>query len=200
MNFDPSPQMNFKPTGTGPRMNFAPSNHGTPAHQPMPGVHLGPPISTQFGRSIDSLASLPAPPARGGGGGASLLLPFKIRDISPDEETPTIKVVFGTVMDVTPSNVETDLEPGDDAINTIYLEVTINAAGQVTAAAVTVSTGPLPTNDTYAAYILIGYVTVAAGVITLINQSLYFSQGFKACDRDTADPETTPGSYQFFVR
>ena len=58
-----------------------------------------------------------------------------------------------------------------------------------------------PADTTYHAYLLVGTAAVDVdGLISLIEQSLYFSQGFKACDRDPEDPATTPGSYQFFVR
>lgn len=148
-----------------------------------------------FGLELDQIKS---PLASGGGG--TMVLPFSITDVSPDAMTPTINVVFGTVMDIPPTDIATPIEIDDDETNTVYLENTLDADGNVTASAVMFTTGALPDSDDDTAILLIGIVVVASGVITSISQSLYFSQGFKACDRDPGDPATTPGTYEFFVR
>lgn len=149
-----------------------------------------------FDRSVDR-----NPTAQGGGGGAGgdITLPFKITDTSPDISTPTINVVYGTVMDIEPTDIATDIAITDDNTNTVYLDNTLDTAGNVTASAVTVGTSGLPSNSTSHAYLLIGVCVVASGAITT-SQSLYFSQGFKACDRDEAADPPVDGTYEFFVR
>ena len=179
-------------------MAVHPSVYATPKTQAMPRVRLGPPISPLLDRSVDRLEPPPVG-GGGGGGGAPVVLPFKMKDASPDVAHPKVNVVTGTVMDFTPTGIATDTALTDNATNTVYLDCTIDAAGLVTAVAMSISTSGKPADSTYHAYLLIGTATVASGVVTLA-QSLYFSQGFKACDRDSGDPATTPGSYQFFVR
>lgn len=136
----------------------------------------------------------------GTGVGASTTdLPFIITDATTTPGTPTINVVYGTVMDLEPTDIATDIELNDDDVTIIYLENTLDSPGNVTASAIQTTTGALPAHSAFTAIKRIGTVTTVGGVITLINQALYFSQGFKACDRDVADPTTTRGTYEFFV-
>jgi hypothetical protein len=127
-------------------------------------------------------------------GGGAFAFPFEI-----SVGTATFTVRYGTVEDIAPTDIATPIAWTDDATNTIYLDCTLDADGFVTAAAVSVSTTGVPADTYDHAYKLIGEVIVADGVVTTVNQSLMFSQGFQACNRDPEDPETTPGSYQFFV-
>lgn len=157
--------------------------------------NLSDPRRPGFGLELDQIKS---PLASGGGG--TMVLPFTIKDVSPDASTPTINVVYGTVMDIPPTDIATDIALTSSATNIIYLENTLDADGNVTASAVMVTTGSLPASDDDTAILLIGTAVTTGDVIATIDQSLYFSQGFKACDRDPADPATTPGTYQFFVR
>ncbi len=147
-----------------------------------------------FSREMDQIKS---PPPSGGG---AITLPFTVKDTSPDTSTPTINVIYGTVMDLPPTDIATDIALTDDATNTIYLDNTLDSAGNVTASAVMVTTGSLPASSGFSAILLIGVAVAASGVIASISQSLYFSQGFSCCGRDSADPDTTPGVYEFFVR
>lgn len=155
--------------------------------------NLAPAKIPGFGFELDQIKSPPP------GGGGDITLPFKIDDVSPDTDTPTINVVFGTVMDITPTDIATDLMLTDDATNTVYLDNTLDSDGNVTASAVSLTTGSLPASTDSSAILLIGVCVVASGVIA-ISQSLYFSQGFSCCGRDPDDPSTTPGTYEFFVR
>jgi hypothetical protein len=134
-----------------------------------------------------------------GAGGGSVILPFHLSDVSPDISTPTINVLYGTVMDIAPSAIGTDIALTDDATNTVYLDCTLDASGVVTAVDLLVNTTGKPADASDHAYLLVGTAVVASGVITL-DQSLMFSQGFSSCGRDPADPSTTPGTYEFFVR
>jgi hypothetical protein len=150
--------------------------------------------STRFDRQIDRLPTA----AAAGGGGGEMVLPFKIVDVSPDEDTPTIKVTYGTVMDILPTDVDTDLACA--ATMTFYLDCTIDTVGVVTA--VELANGAsVPANSDTHAYLLVGVVTITGTVVSAISQSLYFSQGFKACDRVVVDDVVTVrGTYEFFVR
>ncbi len=156
---------------------------------------VGPAQVAKFAPTVDGFSSEWVKTS----GGGSVNLPFLIQDVSPDAMTPTINVLYGTVTDIAPTDIGTDIVLTDDATNTIYLSCTLDSDGIVTAAALLVATTGLPASDSSTAIKLVGVATVASGVITLINQSLFFSQGFQACGRDPDDPETTPGVYQFFV-
>lgn len=145
----------------------------------------------QFGRSIDR-----TPPPTGGGSAFSF--PFQINDVS-EEMDPKVNVRFGTVEDIAPTDVGTDLAMSDGETNIIYIDCTLDAEGIVTAASLEVDIGSLPADLWDHAYKLIGYVTVTGGEVEEILQSLMFSQGFAPCGRDVDDPETTPGVYYFFV-
>lgn len=164
-------------------------------------LDLGPlaQIIANLQKSAGTIIGTTAGGGGGGGGGGSVLLPFTIQQIN----TTTINVRYGTVMDIPPTNV------GDNAdvtaittggTVTVYIDNTLDASGVVTASSLEASSGSLPTSDDTHAYLLVGTVVVAGSVITTINQSLYFSQGFSCCGRDPGDPETTPGIYEFFVR
>lgn len=141
-----------------------------------------------FGFEFDTIKS-----TAGGGGGVTL--PFKISRVNNTD----INVIFGTIMDLTPTDVATDITLSNGT-NQIYLENTLDADGNVVASAVMTTTSSLPASDADTAILLIGVVVMASSVITTISQSLYFSQGFSCCGRDPADPSTTPGIYEFFVR
>lgn len=150
--------------------------------------------STRFDRQIDRLRG----PDPAGGGSGDMVLPFKIVDVSPDASTPRIKITYGTVMDILPTDVNVVLTPATGT-ETYYLACTISVAGAVTAAALL--TGTIPSDSDTLAHILVGTVTRTGTVVTAINQSLYFSQGFKACDRVVVDDAVTVrGIYEFFVR
>lgn len=150
----------------------------------------------QFMRSVDTIPSARAVGAVGGAG-AEMDLPFKIKDVS--DTVAKAYVVYGTVTDIEPTDIATNITLTADATNTLYLECTLDTDGLITAAAVMVATTGLPTSTWDTAIKLIGTAITAGTAIMTINQSLYFSQGFQACGRDVADPETTPGTYQFFV-
>lgn len=113
----------------------------------------------------------------GGGGGTLVEFPFQITAGSS-----TFTVRYGTVEDIAPLNVGTTLFPTNNATNTVYINCDV-AGGNVTAAAINLTTGSLPSDNPSSgkAYKLVGQVVVASGLITAVNQSLMFSQGFAEC-------------------
>lgn len=133
-----------------------------------------------------------------GSGSGGLQFPFQIIFVN---ET-TINVRYGTVMDIPPTDVGVDADVTaitTSGTATVYIDNTLDAAGNVTDSAMALSATGKPADTSDHAYKLVGEVIVVASAITTINQSLMFSQGFKACDRDSGDPVTTPGTYEFFV-
>lgn len=168
-----------------------------PPVPPVPAARLvrpPPPDDADFATTNQILATQ----AVGGAGGGPGLdtYPFKI---VPGSAPLKVKVSYGTVEDIEPTDIDTDIEIDDDSTdNWLFLECTLDADGQVTGGTVQLQGSP-PSDSGSAAYKLIGRVETAGGVITKINQSLYFSQGFAACGRDPDDFNTTPGSYHFYV-
>jgi hypothetical protein len=126
-------------------------------------------------------------------GVAVLTHPFQIQNFYAN-----IKVRYGTVNDLAPSGLAANVTPNNTATSNVWINCTLAANGVLTAAALQVSTSALPAASTYQAYKLIGQVTVAENVVTSINQAVTHSMGFYACDRDDADPATTPGTYEFW--
>lgn len=151
--------------------------------------------TTQFDRQIDP------PFGTGGGGGAPTDIQFPFQ-ITESATALNVKVRYGTVMDIAPTDVATDLALTDDATNYIYIQNTLDVDGNVTASAIGVNTTGLPANDTDNAYILIGNAVCAAGAVTLINQAITHSLRFAACGRTNNGGEppvvTADGSYEFW--
>ena len=136
--------------------------------------------------------------AGGVGGGTSVtatnsgFLPFGINDTSTNNNAALINVRYATVGGIVPAGIATDISVS--ANTTLYLNITIDNNATVTAASVNTGAVPSPNTSTKA-YALIGNVTVASNIVTVIDQSLLFSQSFVACNRNTSDPTTTPGTY-----
>jgi hypothetical protein len=115
-------------------------------------------------------------------------------------DTENVRVRTGTVGGILPTSVNTSIDvSGTDGTWYIFIDATIDSAGDVTAAAISSNTTGVTADSSTHAYYLIGTVTVAAAVITAVAPTLAFSQEFAACGRDPADPTTTPGTYSFFV-
>jgi hypothetical protein len=147
-----------------------------------------------FDRSIDRLKTEAA-----GGGGGGIIPPLYLQESATDPTTK-VNVKYGTVGGIVPTTVATDITvSGTNGTWYIFIDATIDAAGDVTAATISSNTTGVTTDSDTHAYYLIGTVTVASSVITAINPTLMFSQEFAACGRDSADPTTTPGIYYFFV-
>lgn len=129
------------------------------------------------------------------GGGGNVSLPFQIKDTSPNANFASVNVRFGTIGANIPTGVGTDFTLTIPNSNTtFYANITIDNNAAVTA--VTINTGAVPSpNTSTKAYSLIGNVQVVNNIVTVIDQSLLFSQSFVACNRNTSDPTTTPGTY-----
>lgn len=133
---------------------------------------------------------------------ADLVHPFLITDTSTGG-TATAQVRFGTVNDVEPTSLATDLALTSAAVWRIYLDATLSAAGAVTAAAIVAATGAQPADSDTHAYITLGLVTVAADgggfAVTDVDQAATHSLRFGACGRVVTEGSvTTRGTYQFW--
>lgn len=116
-------------------------------------------------------------------------------------DTENVKVTFGQVNGITPTDVNTSIDvSGTDGTWAIYLHADLGADGVPTAVEVlSSSAGTVPSDDADNSYILVGQAVVASSLITTVNTSLAWSQTFTTCGRDSADPETTPGTYFWLV-
>ncbi len=137
--------------------------------------------------------------AGGGGGSGNVALPFQINDTSPNANFASVNVRFASVGSIVPAGIATDINLTIPNSNTsIYLNITIDNNATVTAASI--NTGSLPSpNTSTKAYSLIGNVRVINNIVSVIDQDLLLSQSFVACNRNTADPSTTPGTYYLQV-
>lgn len=135
----------------------------------------------------------------GSAGGSATVLPFQISDTSTNNTAARANVRFGTIGGIVPTGVGTDFTLTIPNSNTtFYANITIDNNATVTA--VSINTGSVPTpNTSTKAYSLIGNVQVVNNIVTVIDQSLLFSQTFVACNRNTSDPTTTPGTYYLQV-
>lgn len=126
-------------------------------------------------------------------------LPFQINDTSANANIATVNVRFGTIGAIVPTGVGTDFTLTIPNSNTtLYANITIDNNATVTS--VSINTGSVPTPNTATkAYSLIGNVQVVNNIVTVIDQSLLFSQSFVVCGRNNADPNTTPGTYYLQV-
>lgn len=129
------------------------------------------------------------------GGNANVAYPFQISQL----DTTNINVRFGTVSDLNVGNVATNLIFNTTGNFALYINAVIDNNGVVTNANIQWQANTKPADTYNYAYKLVGYVGVGSNVISNIFQSLWFSQAFKTCDRNTADPATTPGSFNWYV-
>lgn len=130
-----------------------------------------------------------------GGGAANVRLPFQINDTSPNANFASVNVRFATIGNNVPEGIGQDINLSIPNSNTtIYLNITIDNNATVTAASINTGSVPSP-NTATKAYSLIGNVQVVNNIVTVIDQALLFSQTFVACNRNTSDPATTPGTY-----
>ena len=126
-------------------------------------------------------------------------LPFGISDTSPNANFASVNVRFATVGNNIPAGIGTDVTLTIPNSNTtFYLNITIDNNAFVTACSINTGAVPSPNTSTKA-YSLIGNVRVINNIVSVVDQSLYYSQTFVACNRNTADPATTPGTYYLQV-
>lgn len=138
----------------------------------------------------------------GPGRTSSLVHPFKITDTSA-AGAANCQVRFGTVNDVTPTGIATDLSLTSAAVWRVYLDATLDATGSVTAAVVTKAIGAQPGDSNTHAFTTLGLVTVVSDSgalsVSTIDQAATHSLRFYACGRVVdSGTVTTRGTYQFW--
>jgi len=105
------------------------------------------------------------------------------------------QVRFGTINDVTPTGIATNLSLTSAAVWRVYLNATLNDAGAITAAAVTAATGAQPADTRTHAYVTLGLVTVVSGLsVSQIDQAVTHSLRFCASGRTGS----VDGTYNFW--
>lgn len=146
--------------------------------------------TAQFGRDIDKIESPPP-----GGGGGKLEYPFQIQKVDDD----TVNVRFGTLNDIAPTNVATDIDVTGTDTFTFYLDVEVDLDGVVIAVTLSNGTAGQPADADYHGYITLGTVGVVSSVIAIINQAATHSLRMAMCGRVVTDGSlTTRGTYEFW--
>ena len=131
--------------------------------------------------------------AKGGGGTVTLEHPFQIYDGTAANQ---IKVRYGTLQDIEPTDVGTDVTLATDDTHDIYLDVEVDLAGTVIAA--TLATGTKPADEDYHGNILLGTVEVYESTVIAINQACTHSLRLAMCGRTDDEVDLlTRGTYDF---
>ncbi len=178
-------------------MSFSISNVGEPyfpsapagAVIPTPDVASQQP-STRFDKQIDRIDSPPAAPGKAG-----FQFPFQINKIDP----ATVNVRYGTLMDIPPANIATDIPLTVDGTNTFYLDVEVDIDGVVIAVTLSNGTSGQPADTDYHGYITLGSVILTSGIITGINQAATHSLRMAMCGRVVSSGAlVVPGTYEFW--
>lgn len=131
-----------------------------------------------------------------GGAGATFTPPLYLVQV----DTENVKVTFGQVNGITPTDVNTNIDvSGSDRTWNIYIHVTLDDEGDVTDAEIVGVDSGVPADDAFNAYRLVGQADVSGSVITDFRTSSAWSQTFVACGRDIEAPETIPGTYYWVV-
>ena len=144
----------------------------------------------------------------GGGGSVTIEHPFEIRDFSiaySAEPAVTaeaiIQVRFGTLNDITPTDVDTDfsLVTASSTYN-VFVKATVGVDGICTAAAVDATTAAVPADTWQYGYLKIGEVDVNdAQVVTEIRQACTHSLRLAMCGRVVDGASLTArGTYEFW--
>jgi hypothetical protein len=146
--------------------------------------------TAQFGKDIDVIRGDPA------GGGGPPKHPFQILKVDDD----TINVRYGTLQDIAPTNVATDIDLSTDGTHTVFLDVEIDINGVVLAVTLSTATTGQPADSDYHGYITLGDVVVASAVITTINQAATHSIRTAMCGRVVSEGPTLDarGTYEFW--
>ena len=149
----------------------------------------------QFDRSIDEIIQ----PAAGGGG---IQFPFQLQNtstVSGGSPVPKVNVRYGTVMDVEPTNCETDLALTAGQTTIVYIHVVVDINGVMLSTEILTATSQ-PADTSYDGYITIGNVVVdGGGNVTSVNQAMTHSLRMAMCGRVvTGGVLTTPGTFEFW--
>ncbi len=146
--------------------------------------------STRFDKQVDRIDSPPAAP-----GIANFQFPFQIRKVDDD----TVNVRYGTMQDIAPTNIATDIDVSGTDTFTFYLDVEIDIDGAVIGVTLSNSTTGQPVDDDYHGYITLGTVVVDSDVITEINQAATHSLRTAMCGRIVESGVlTAPGVFEFW--
>lgn len=132
----------------------------------------------------------------GGGGASAIQYPFQIQKIDND----TVNVRFGTLNDITPTNVATNIDVSGTDTFTFYLDVEVDIDGAVIAVTLSSATTGQPADDDYHGHITLGTVVVVSDIITTINQAATHSLRMAMCGRVVSAGPTldTRGTYEFW--
>jgi len=138
----------------------------------------------------------------GVGGPVIIVHPFLVSNASAGTAA-NVTVQSGSVNDVIPTGIAPTLQSLTSAGTwRVYLDCTVDASGTVTAVAVGVVNGEQPANSPAHAYITLATVAVGAITggfsVTSISQLATHSLRFEACGRDSGNPDSTPGAYNFW--
>lgn len=135
----------------------------------------------------------------GGGGGGAITHPFQLTEVTGGAN-PAIIARYGTCMDVVPTNVDETFDTlTDNMTNVICLEVTVATDGSFVSATMISEDTTQPADTDTEAYITLGTVVLASGVITEINQACTHSLRFATCGREfTGEVVDVRGTYEFW--
>ena len=146
----------------------------------------------QAERSVDFPGGDDSP----GGGGSFPLPPLLFSKV----DSTNVIVSLGTVNGIIPTGVATNIDvSGTDGTWSIYLHATLGSDGIPTAVEILSGTTGVPADDSSNSYMLLGQAVVVSAVITSAAATLWMSQTFVTCGRNSADPTTTPGTYYWQV-
>lgn len=136
----------------------------------------------QQNRSVDSFPKQTGT-ASGGGGTTTGDWPLKLVAV----DTQNVLVKLGTVAGFTPTNVATNIDVhGTNGAWTIYMHATLSGTSVTAVAVATDNTGgAVPSDDATNSYRLIGSVTVAGSVITVVQPSMAWSMNLTVCTAGT---------------
>lgn len=124
--------------------------------------------------------------------------PFQIYDTSTSMVTQA-HVRYGTLNDVEPTNVDTDIALTSDGTWTFYLNVTVDVNGLMTAVELDIALTGQPADSSNNGYITLGQVIVLSGAITTINQAATHSLRMAMCGRVVVGGTlSVQGVYEFW--
>lgn len=132
------------------------------------------------------------------GGGTAFEHPFQILDASSGA-TPKVNIRYGTMMDVVPTNVATDISLSAGT-SYFYLKNQVDINGLFVGSVLITSGSSQPADDDTYGYITLGRAIVAGTSITEIEQAATHSLRMAVCGRTlsggTAILDT--GQYEFW--
>lgn len=138
-----------------------------------------------------------SPPPGGGG----IEFPFQLQDASTGGGSPVAKinVRYGTLQDVVPTNVATDISLSNSSTYYFYIDLQIDIDGVFVAATLVASTSAQPADADYHGYITLGEADTGTGVVSAIRQAATHSLRFSMCNRVVVEGVLeAAGTYEFW--